>query len=133
LPVAGFLTAFRARSFEEFRTCFAAWPGMPLNVVYADAGGTIGWQLAGQLPERKGGSGLLPRPADAPDAGWSGYVPFDRMPFVANPGCGFVATANDSPSWASGGREPPAEGSNESVTSTPPRGADAPRSPNADF
>jgi penicillin amidase len=117
LPVSGFLTALRARSFEEFRNCFAAWPGMPLNLAYADAGGTIGWQLAGQLPERKGGNGLLPRPADDPDAGWAGYVPFDRMPFVANPECGFVATANDPPqgqgAWGEGQEtaEPPASSS----------------------
>ena len=57
---------------------------MPLNVAYADAGGTIGWQLVGQLPQRKGGSGLLPRLADAPDSGWEKErIPFDRMPFSA--------------------------------------------------
>ncbi|MBY0514295.1 MAG: penicillin acylase family protein [Gemmataceae bacterium] len=107
LPLSGFLTAYRATSFDEFRRCFAAWPGMPLNVMYADAAGTIGRQLVGQLPARKGGNGLLPRPADAPDSGWEPeLVPFERMPFEANPEAGFLATANDDPAASREGNRP---------------------------
>ncbi len=96
LPLWGFLGAFRAHSFDEFRRCFEHWPVMPLNVVYADAGGTVGWQLVGQVPRRVGGHGLLPRPADLPDSGWgAGLVPFDEMPFKLDPPEGFIATAND--------------------------------------
>lgn len=96
LPLWGFLGAFRTHSFDEFRRCFEHWPVMPLNVVYADAGGTVGWQLVGQVPRRKGGHGLLPRPADLPDSGWEPeLVPFDEMPFTVNPPEGFLATAND--------------------------------------
>jgi penicillin amidase len=97
LPMNGFLGAMRARSFGEFRRCFEQWPLMPLNVVYADADGTTGWQQVGQIPERRGGNGLVPRPADRPDSGWAGLVPFDRMPFAENPGRGFWATANNDP------------------------------------
>jgi penicillin amidase len=97
-PVRGLLDAPRAKDFDTFRRAFADWPVLPQNVAYADAGGTIGWQLVGQLPVRKGGHGLLPRPADVPDAGWAaGLLPFDRLPFVANPAEGFVATANGKP------------------------------------
>ncbi|MFM8271902.1 MAG: penicillin acylase family protein, partial [Gemmata sp.] len=96
-PVAGFLHAPQARSFEQFRNAFAKWPCLPLNVLYADTGGTIGWQLAGELPVRRGGHGLMPAPADAPNAGWSGTVPFDQMPFCANPASGYLGTANDPP------------------------------------
>ncbi|MCI0701344.1 MAG: penicillin acylase family protein, partial [Planctomycetia bacterium] len=74
-PVIGFLGIPKARSFEEFRRCFSEWPMLPLNVVYADTEGTIGWQLTGELPLRRGGHGLLPRPADLPDSGWTGFVP----------------------------------------------------------
>ncbi|HEX4608811.1 MAG TPA: penicillin acylase family protein [Urbifossiella sp.] len=98
LPLWGFLGAFRARSFDEFRRCFAEWPVLPLNVLYADAGGTVGWQLVGQVPRRAGGHGLLPRPADRPDGGWEpALVPFDDMPFQVNPPEGYLATANDPP------------------------------------
>ena len=122
-PVVGFLGAPAARSFDEFRHHFAAWPALPLNLLYADADGTIGWQLAGELPTRGGGHGLLPRPADAPDSGWTGTVPFEAMPFVANPACGYLATANDDPSqWAAvsgqwaGERNQGANGTHQSET-----------------
>ena len=94
-PFVGFYGAPAARSFEEFRRHFAHWPSMPLNVLYADAGGTIGWQLVGELPRRRGGNGLLPRPADLPDSGWDGGVPFEEMPSEVNPERGYIATAND--------------------------------------
>jgi penicillin amidase len=98
LPADGFLSAMKAKSFDDFRRPFARWPLLPLNVVYADAGGTVGYQLIGQLPRRKGGHGLLPRPADRPDSGWEAdHVPFDRMPHLVNPPGGSVATANAAP------------------------------------
>lgn len=98
LPVWGFLGVPRARSFEEFRRCFEAWPLLPLNVVYADVEGTIGYQLIGQLPRRTGGNGLVPVPADTPGVGWEKeLVPFDRMPHLTNPEAGFIATANNTP------------------------------------
>jgi penicillin G amidase len=93
LPIRGFLDSPRAKSFDQFRRPFAHWPGMPLNLVYADRGGTTGYQLVGQTPERADGSGLLP----AAGGDWAGYVPFDRMPFVENPPDGFYATANGPP------------------------------------
>ncbi len=95
LPVRGFVDVMRAKSFDEFRRPFEFWPGLPLNLVYADTSGTIGYQLAGQLPKRKSGFGTLPTPGDTPNAGWDGYVPFADMPHVRNPDAGFLATAND--------------------------------------
>ncbi len=95
LPVRGFVDVMRARDFDTFRRPFEFWPGLPLNLVYADPSGTIGYQLAGQLPKRKSGFGTLPTPGDAPNAGWDGYVPFADMPHVRNPEAGFLATAND--------------------------------------
>ncbi len=103
-PVVGFLHTPTARSFDEFRSHFAAWPALPLNVLYADAGGTIGWQLVGEVPTRRGGHGLLPRPADAQDSGWTGTVPFEAMPFAVNPACGYLATANNAPNQETGDR-----------------------------
>ncbi len=98
-PVDAFFGAPTARSFDEFRAHFHQWPALPLNVAYADVEGNIGWQLVGELPVRRGGHGLLPRPAELPDTGWSGTVPFEQMPFVTNPPCGYLATANDPPIW----------------------------------
>lgn len=97
LPLVGFLETPRARSFEEFRGYFEKWPFLQLNIVYADTEGTTGWFLMGQLPERTGGHGLIPRQIERADSGWTGFVPFSDMPFVLNPERGFWATANNDP------------------------------------
>jgi len=95
LPLEGFVNVPRAKSFDEFRRCFVAWPVLPLNVLYADGAGTIGWQLVGQLPKRTGGASLLPQSASK---SWCGWMPFDEMPFLVNPDSEFIATANQPPS-----------------------------------
>ena len=97
-PAVGLLQVHHARSFEEFRRAFEQWPTLPLNLVYADVSGTVGWQLAGEAPRRRIGYGTLPLPGWDPDVGWEPeHVPFDEMPFLENPECGFVATANSQP------------------------------------
>lgn len=98
LPIAGLFRAPRAMSFAEFRGAFAEWPVLPLNVVYADVEGNIGWQLVGQAPRRRVGSGTVPLPGWAPGVGWEDeLVPFAEMPFAANPPEGVLATANNQP------------------------------------
>ena len=97
LPLSGWLEAHRAPDFGHFRRCFAEWPGLPQNIVYADTYGTIGWQTAGQCPRRRRGNGGLPLPGWDPANGWDGLVPFDEMAYVENPPAGFVATANNRP------------------------------------
>lgn len=92
-PLRGFLDIARVGSFEEFRAKFRDWPMLPLNVVYADRSGTVGYQLIGNLPMREGHTGTMP----TADAKWIGDVPFDQMPFAKNPETGFLATANAEP------------------------------------
>ncbi len=97
-PIDGFMRSFKARSFHEFRRCFERWPCVPLNLVWADASGTIGWQLAGDAPRRRRGRGLLPGPGWEPSARWEeAPVPFDELPFAVDPAGGAVATANNRP------------------------------------
>ncbi len=97
LPLEGFLAAVRTKSFDDFRRSFAAWPALPLNLVYADVNGSTGWQLIGQLPRRAGGHGLLPRPAFHSESGWPEMVPFEEMPYLADFPNGYFATANANP------------------------------------
>ena len=95
-PVRGFLGVQMAHDFEAFRSAFRSWPGPSLNVVYADTGGHIAWQLVGTLPRRRAGSGMLPAPAW--EGGWEDeHLPFDDLPFVLDPPAGFVASANNAP------------------------------------
>jgi penicillin amidase len=97
-PVRGLLQIHRARSFEAFRRAFEQWPTLPLNMAYADAAGTVGWQLVGEAPQRRKGWGTIPLPAWDPKVGWEDVpVPFDEMPYLADPEAGFVATANNQP------------------------------------
>ena len=94
LPVDGFLGAQLATNFEDFRKPFAHWPGLPQNVVYADRTGATGYQLVGQLPKRRGSTGLLPMRPDA--ASWEAeLVPFEAMPHLVN--LPYYATANCAP------------------------------------
>jgi penicillin amidase len=72
-------------------------------VVYADAGGTIGWQLVGLAPRRRKGHGLIPLPGWDPGAGWEAEgIAFEDMPHLSNPETGFVATANTQPKVETG-------------------------------
>lgn len=95
VPVRGLLDVVGARDVGAFRSAFAAWPGPALNVVFADAGGHIGWQLIGTLPRRRAGNGTLPLPAWDGELGWEPeHLPFDAMPSCVDPDAGFVASAN---------------------------------------
>ena len=97
-PVHGFLTAFKARSFEEFRAAFEQWAFISFNIVYADTSDTVGWLLAGDVPRRRKGSGTIPMPGWDPDAGWEeAPVPFAEMPRLVRPASGYAASANSSP------------------------------------
>jgi penicillin amidase len=95
VPLAAVLDAPRAESWAALRDCFEGWPGAPLNLVGADAGGSIGWKVTGRVPRRDGVSGLLPQPESAP--GWDGYVAYSELPGIEDPPEGFLATANNKP------------------------------------
>jgi penicillin amidase len=97
LPVSGFLAVTRVKTADEFRACFDKWPCLPLNIVFADTSGTIGYQMAGNAPRRKRGYGALPTPGWDDSFGWDGMIPFEQMPHVENPPEGFFATANNAP------------------------------------
>lgn len=98
LPITGFLKAHLAASGKELRQLFREWPTLPLNLVYADDGGHIGWQLVGLAPVRKKGHGTFPLPGADAEAGWEkDGVPFEEMPHLANPPEGIIVTANSAP------------------------------------
>jgi penicillin amidase len=98
LPVQGLLRMHRVRGFAEARRVLAEWPTLTLNVVYADVGNTVGWQLAGHVPRRRKGWGTIPLPGWDPEVGWrDGPVPFDELPHQQDPPGGFVVTANNRP------------------------------------
>ncbi len=95
-PLVGFLKLHEARTFEEARRLLADWPGTPLSVVWAEASGTVGFQLAAVVPRRRAGAGTMPAPGWEPDSGWEeDPVPFEDLPSLRDPEEGFVVTANN--------------------------------------
>ncbi|MCH9695024.1 MAG: penicillin acylase family protein [Gammaproteobacteria bacterium] len=65
----------------------------PQNFVTGDAGGNIGWTIAGKIPAKSGFDARLP--ADwSVEPGWLGWVPADEYPRIVNPESGRIWTAN---------------------------------------
>jgi penicillin amidase len=95
LEPAALVDAATASDFEGFREALrgVSCPGQ--NVVYADVDGTIGYQLTGRYPIRRAGDGTVPVPGWTSEHDWDGWVPYEELPWSANPVRGFVVTANN--------------------------------------
>lgn len=92
-PYLASLRMDQAASWEEFREACTRSRIPSENMVWADSGGTIGYQAAGIAPRRPNWSGLLPVPGDGRYE-WNGYLPITELPHAVNPPRGFVVTAN---------------------------------------
>ncbi len=83
-----------AKTWEDFKAASNAWGAPPLNLVYADVKGNVGWAASGRTPVRKNWDGLMPVPGDGRYE-WQGFFAKDLLPSVLNPKEGFFATANE--------------------------------------
>ena len=86
----------RARNFEEFREAARYFVAPSQNLLYADVDGNIGYQLPGLIPIRAAGDGRLPVPGWTDEYGWTGFIPFDELPYVLNPDLGYIVAANNA-------------------------------------
>ncbi|HYR30785.1 MAG TPA: penicillin acylase family protein [Gemmatimonadales bacterium] len=85
----------RARSLTEFQAAVAGFRSPEQNVVYGDADGNIAYFLAGHVPVRRSGKGMLPT-AGWSDAGrWTRYLDVSELPHAVNPPEGMIVTANN--------------------------------------
>ena len=84
----------RAKSWDEFKLASNSWGAPPLNLVYADVKGNVGWAASGRTPVRKTWDGLMPVPGDGRYE-WSGFYKDNTLPSLLNPAQGFFATANE--------------------------------------
>jgi penicillin amidase len=84
----------RASNFDDFRNALRLWDVPAQNVIYADVDGNIGYQAPGRLPIRAHGHGLAPVPGWTNEYEWTGFIPFDKMPYLYNPDQGYIVTAN---------------------------------------
>jgi penicillin amidase len=85
----------RAQDWATFTAALAEWTEPAQNFVYADTQGNIGYTLAGRIPVRAAGQGLLPVPGWEARHEWTGVIPFEELPHTYNPPRGFIATANN--------------------------------------
>jgi penicillin G amidase len=84
----------KAKTWEDFKVASNAWGAPPLNLVYADTRGNIGWAAAGRTPVRNNWDGLMPVPGDGRYE-WAGFHGKEVLPSSFNPAAGFLATANE--------------------------------------
>jgi penicillin amidase len=76
---------WRAKDWDDFQTARNKWGAPPLNLVYADTHGDIGWAAAGRTPVRPNWDGLMPVPGDGRYE-WKGFVEDGGLPVSKNPG-----------------------------------------------
>ncbi len=85
----------QAQNWEQFRAALQDFAAPSQNFVYADVEGNIGYQVPGWIPIRAAGDGTVPVPGWTGEYEWTGYIPYEELPFVYNPDVGYVATANN--------------------------------------
>jgi len=90
----GFDGLSRSTTMDGARRAMAGIKSIYLNIVYGDAN-NIGWQVTGAVPVRKKGRGLLPSPGWDGEYDWTGFLPFEKLPYAVNPPEGDLATANN--------------------------------------
>jgi penicillin amidase len=86
----------RATDWTSFRQALSMFDAPSQNVVYADVDGHIGYQMPGRIPIRASGDGSVPAPGWDGSHDWTGYVPYDQLPFLHDPPSGIIATANNA-------------------------------------
>jgi len=98
----GLFSAFyalnRSRSREEIIAALEPLMAPSLYVLWADADGGNGFQMAGRIPVRPPGSdGIVPMPAWTGVHDWIGFVPFGELPSVTDPADGTAIVTEGRP------------------------------------
>ncbi|HET7475368.1 MAG TPA: penicillin acylase family protein [Dermatophilaceae bacterium] len=88
-----------AANFTEFRQAARKFAAPAQNLVYADVDGHIGYQAPGMIPVRVSADpdappGYWPAPGWKSEYDWSGYVPFEQLPYAYDPAGGVIVAAN---------------------------------------
>ena len=86
-----------AQNWDDFRSAAQEFVVPAQNLLYADVDGNIGYQMPGNIPIRGAlHDGMLPVPGWTGEYEWSGFIPFDELPFAFNPPEGYIVTANNA-------------------------------------
>jgi len=93
-PYLASLRMDQAKTWEEFAEA-CKYSRIPSeNMVWADRQGHIGYQAVAITPLRPNWSGLVPVPGDGRYE-WDGFLPISALPHAADPGKGYIVTANN--------------------------------------
>jgi penicillin amidase len=84
-----------ARNRDEFVEALRDFDAPSLSMVYADRAGNIGYYLAGRIPIRAKGSGLVPVPGWTGEYEWTDWIPHEELPHLLNPAQHYIASANN--------------------------------------
>ena len=84
-----------AQNWDEFRAAASLFHTPGHNLLYADVDGNIAYQTSGDLPIRKNGDGTLPVPGWNSEYEWTGFIPFNELPYTINPAEGYIASVNN--------------------------------------
>jgi len=85
----------KAKNWEQFRESARMFHVPAQNILYADTAGNIGYQMPGVIPIRAKGDGRFPVPGWTNEYDWTGFIPFEELPYAFNPDSGYIATANN--------------------------------------
>ena len=92
--VRAILRINRAQNWQEFDAALSDWSAPSQVFVFADRD-NIAYRLAGAVPLRRSGNGLVPAPGWNGDYEWDGLIPDNELPRLLNPTSGTVVTANN--------------------------------------
>lgn len=94
VPYLASLDYQRATNWDAFLAAMNRHGTPPLNYLYADTAGHIGWAPSGLAPIRPNWDGLLPVPGDGRYE-WAGFRSMDELPRVFDPPAGWFGTSNE--------------------------------------
>jgi penicillin amidase len=99
-----FFDLYRAQDVDQVDQALAGWTWPPVNLVFGDAGGRIGYSVVGSLPVRNPEldlAGIVAQDGSRSESAWLDLVPHALRPHVLDPAEGALFSANHMPvgSW----------------------------------
>ncbi len=89
------LQLWQSKNLEDCREGLQHHRCPPFNITVATATGRVGYFFAGEIPLRKHNTPLRPLEGWTGAWDWQGAVPREHHPYITDPSCGFVVTANN--------------------------------------
>lgn len=93
--VSALLGFGRATTLAQFQAAATGFRSPEQNVVYGDADGNIAYFLAGHVPVRAAGKGMVPTAGWTDTGRWTRYLATAELPHAVNPPEGMIVTANN--------------------------------------